>query len=81
MSSEEILSDSVIEEETPDDAIMTGCYLCYGQCSNMGFEGRMTDENTPGVRPCSKGLAAITRRRRMRENRPKRGLPGVNHRG
>jgi len=58
-----------LNDGAPDDWIATGCFLCYGQCSNMGVDCRTQRDGTTGVRPCSMGLAEIMRRRRMRENR------------
>ena len=70
MSNEETKATS-LNDGTQDDWIVTGCFLCYGQCSNVGVDCRTQSDGATGVRPCSKGLAEIMRRRRMRENRPR----------
>lgn len=64
---------STPDEDRNDEWIATGCYLCYGQCSNFGVEGKAVGDSdgTRRVRPCSKGLSEIMRRRRMRDNRPR----------
>ena len=56
--------------EMEDDWIGTGCFLCYGQCVNFGVEGKRDGDSMVLIRPCSRGLSEIMRRRRLRLNRP-----------
>ena len=44
-------------DEAADREIGTACYLCYGQCVNLGVQGAKG-------RPCARGFSEIIDRRR-----------------